>query len=71
MILIVRGGTRHWRRLLGAPRLTILVWAFASKQFGLCAFEQLFAAGGKTRRMLMACAITYAQFFQACFFTAV
>jgi len=57
-----------WRAYWGLLGLTILVWAFASKQFGLCAFEQLFAAGGKTRRMLMACAITYAPILSAMFF---
>jgi len=58
----------NWRAYWGLLGLTILVWAFASKQFGLCAFEQLFAAGGKTRRMLMACAITYAPILSAMFF---
>lgn len=57
-----------WRPYWGLLGLTVLVWLFVSKQFGLCDFEQLFAAGGKTRRMLMACAITYAPIISAMFF---
>jgi len=55
-------------RFTGGSSLTILVWAFASKQVGLCAFEQLFAAGGKTRRMLRPVPSHTPQLFSAMFF---
>src|SRR5437763_5989570 len=57
----------NWRPYWGLLALTMLVWAIVSKHFGLCIFEQLFAAGGKTRRMLIACAITYAPILSAIF----
>jgi Undecaprenyl-phosphate glucose phosphotransferase len=57
-----------WLPYWGLLALTLLVWAYVSKLFGLCNFEQLFAPRGKTRRMLMACAITYAPILSAMFF---
>jgi exopolysaccharide biosynthesis polyprenyl glycosylphosphotransferase len=47
---------------------TTLVWAIAAEHFGLMDVEGLFAAGGKTRRLLSACAVTYASITTATFF---
>lgn len=58
----------EWRPYFVLLGITILVWSVVSKQFGLCVFEQLFAAAGKTRRMFTAVAITYAPILSAMFF---
>lgn len=47
---------------------TTLVWAIAAEHFGLMDVEGLFAAGGKTRRLFSACAVTYASITTATFF---
>src|ERR1700676_767893 len=51
--------------LLGA---TEAIWAAASREFDLCCYEKLFVPTGKTRRLLSACAITYAPIITAMFF---
>ena len=45
-----------------------VVWAVVSDHFRLCHVDQLFAAGGKTRRLLGACATTYASIMTVTFF---
>jgi Undecaprenyl-phosphate glucose phosphotransferase len=46
----------YWSILL----LTTIVWAIAAEESGLWSVEQLYAAGGKSRRLLEALAFTYA-----------
>jgi len=58
----------NWLPYVGLLALTLAMWAFASKQLGLCRFEQLFATSGKTRRLLMACGLTYAPIVAGMFF---
>jgi len=38
---------------------TTVAWAFVSNHFGLARPQRIFAAGGKTRKIAAACAITY------------
>ena len=45
-----------------------IVWAVAADHFQLFHLDQLFAASGKTRRLLAACAITYASIMTLTFF---
>jgi Undecaprenyl-phosphate glucose phosphotransferase len=47
---------------------TTIVWAGAAEHFGLCRPDQLFASAGKTRRLLAACASTYAGVLALVFF---
>src|ERR1700760_1976819 len=44
----------------GIVLLTTIVWAIAAEESGLWSVEQLYAPGGKTRRLLEALAFTYA-----------
>lgn len=44
------------------------LWAIVSDRYRLCDVEQLFAAGGKTRRAFLACAVTYIGVLAATFF---
>ena len=44
----------------GIVLLTTIVWAIAAEESGLWNVEQLYAPGGKTRRLLEALAFTYA-----------
>src|SRR5919198_3747601 len=53
---------------MGLLLFTSLVWAIVSDRFGLCRFDELFAAGGKTRKLITACVITYASIMTATFF---
>src|SRR6266851_5323655 len=46
----------YWGILL----LTTIVWAIAAEESGLWSVEQLYASGGKSRRLLEALAFTYA-----------
>src|SRR6202035_4779614 len=46
----------YWSILL----LTTIVWAIAAEESGLWNVEQLYAPGGKSRRLLEALAFTYA-----------
>src|SRR5450432_4258171 len=45
---------------LGIVLLTTIVWAIAAEESGLWNVEQLYAPGGKSRRLLEALAFTYA-----------
>jgi len=45
---------------LGIVLLTTIVWAIAAEESGLWSVEQLYAPGGKSRRLLEALAFTYA-----------
>jgi Undecaprenyl-phosphate glucose phosphotransferase len=47
---------------------TTLVWSIVVEQFNLSDVESLFTAGGKTRRLFSACAVTYASVMAATFF---
>lgn len=53
----------YWGILL----LTTIVWALASEESGLWNVEQLYAPGGKSRRLLEALAFTYAAVMAAGF----
>src|SRR5260370_23580179 len=46
----------YWGILL----LTTIVWAIAAEESGLWNVEQLYAPGGKTRRLVQSLAFTYA-----------
>ncbi len=52
----------------GLALFTTFIWAVATDHCGLCQIEQLFAAGGKTRKMVLACGVTYATVTIATFF---
>src|SRR5262245_65425975 len=47
---------------------TTVAWAFVSNHFGLFRPQRIFAAGGKTRKIAAACAITYILTVVATFF---
>ena len=52
----------------GLLLFTTLVWSIVVEQFRLSDVEGLFTAGGKTRRLFSACAVTYASVMGATFF---
>jgi exopolysaccharide biosynthesis polyprenyl glycosylphosphotransferase len=52
----------------GLLLFTTLVWSIAAEYFNLTDLEGLFTAGGKTRRLFYACALTYASIMAATFF---
>jgi Undecaprenyl-phosphate glucose phosphotransferase len=54
----------YWVLLLA----TWALWALASKKLDLCLYEKLFAVAGKTRRLLIACSVTYAPIIAGMFF---
>jgi hypothetical protein len=56
----------YWSILL----LTTIVWAIAAEESGLWNVEQLYAPGGKSRRLLEALAFTYAVVMAAGLFAA-
>src|SRR6476646_2347191 len=47
---------------------TTVAWAFVSNHFGLARPQRIFAAGGKTKKIAAACAITYILTVVATFF---
>lgn len=54
----------YWGLLL----LASIVWAIAAEQFGLSSLEQLYAGKGKTRRLGLACLVTYGAIMVTTFF---
>ena len=52
----------------GLALLATFIWAVVTDHCGLCQIEQLFAARGKTRKIVLACGVTYAAVMIATFF---
>jgi Undecaprenyl-phosphate glucose phosphotransferase len=59
-VLSSRTGTAGLPSYWGILLLTTIVWAIAAEESGLWNVEQLYAPGGKSRRLLEALAFTYA-----------
>lgn len=52
----------------GLLLFAMVVWALVSEHYRLCHVEQVFAAGGKTKRTFLACGVTYLAVLTATFF---
>lgn len=53
---------------VGLLLVATIMWALVVEHYHVCDLEQIFAPSGKTKRMLVACAVTYCAVLAAAFF---